>query len=212
MIKILVADDHVIVREGLKLIIDEAPDMNVAGEAGNGKDTLQKVSTGSYDIVLLDISMPDISGLDVLCKLKSSNPSLPVLVLSMYPEQQYAIRAIKQGACGYIIKEEAAQNLIDAIRKVARGGRYITPRVADSIAENLAQGSGLDHLHTSLSGRERQLMIAIASGRRSSQIASDMGLSPKTVSTYRSRLLKKLGMSTNAELIRYAIINDLVSL
>jgi two-component system invasion response regulator UvrY len=212
MIRILVADDHAIVREGLKLIIGESPDMNVTGEAGNGAETLKKVSTGAYDLVLLDISMPDLSGLDVLCKIKMSNPRLPVLVLSMFPEGQYAIRAIKQGACGYITKEEAAQNLIGAIRKVARGGRYVTPRVADTLVESMMYDTGLTPLHANLSRREKEVMIAIASGLRPSRIARDMGISAKTVSTYRSRLLKKMGMSNDAELIRYAIRHDLVNL
>jgi two-component system, NarL family, invasion response regulator UvrY len=184
----------------------------VVDEAGDGVETLRKVAMGSYDLVLLDISMPDFSGLEVLKKLKRSIPDLPVLVLSMFAERQYAVSAFNAGACGYMTKEEAAQKLIGAIRKVAGGGRYVTPALSGIFTDNRPCPSRRIKPHNDLSGRERQVLVAIAAGRRPSQIASELGLSPKTISTYRSRLMKKIGLSNNAELIRYAIKNDLVTL
>ena len=210
MIRILVADDHAIVREGLKLIIGETDDMAVVGEAADGLETLDKIGQGGYDIVLLDISMPGLGGLDVLKHLRSSHPNLPILVLSMYPEQQYAIRAIKYGAAGYITKEEASTALTGAIRKVADGGRYITHKVAEKLAECLTNNGGSEAPHQQLSGREYDVMLSIAAGRRLNLIASQMGISAKTVSTYRARLLKKMSMESDADIVRYVLENGLL--
>jgi two-component system, NarL family, invasion response regulator UvrY len=210
MIRILVADDHAIVREGLKLIIGETDDMSVVGEAADGWETLDKVAAGGYDIVLLDISMPGLNGLDVLRRLQEGYPDLPVLVLSMYPEQQYAIRAIKNGAAGYITKEEASVSLTGAIRKISNGGRYITPTVAEKLAECMFENSGTDFPHQLLSEREYDVMLAIASGKRLNLIAADLGISAKTVSTYRARLLKKMGMQSDADIVRYVMKSGLL--
>ncbi len=210
MIRILVADDHAIVREGLKLIIGETNDMSVVGEAADGWETLEKVETGGYDIVLLDISMPGLNGLDVLRRLQDDYPELPVLVLSMYPEQQYAIRAIKYGASGYITKEEASVSLTGAIRKISSGGRYITQTVAEKLAECLVKNDGAELPHQLLSEREYDVMLAIASGKRLNLIAADLGISAKTVSTYRARLLKKMGMQSDADIVRYVMSSGLL--
>lgn len=210
MIKILVADDHTIVREGLKLILGETDDMSVVGEAADGWETLEKVETGSYDIVLLDISMPGLNGLEVLKRLRDDYPDLPVLVLSMYPEQQYAIRAIKYGASGYITKEEASLSLTGAIRKVSAGGRYITRTVAEKLAECLAKNKVAELPHQLLSEREYDVMLAIASGKRLNLIAAELGVSAKTVSTYKARLLKKMSIQSDADIVRYVMESGLL--
>ena len=204
MLKILVADDHTIVREGLKQILGEVPDMIVAGEASDGPETLHKVREHHYDLVLLDIAMPGISGLDVLKHLKSERPDLPVLMLSMYPEEQYAVRTLKAGASGYLTKESASDELIAAIRKVSSGGKYVT----SSLAEKLA--SCLKPVHERLSDREYQVVRMIASGKTVTEIAEELSLSVKTISTNRSRALIKMGMKTNAEITYYAIKHGLV--
>lgn len=209
MIRILVADDHAIVREGLKLILGESDDMAVVGEAADGWETLEKVAAGSYDIVLLDISMPGLNGLDVLRRLQADYPDLPVLVLSTYPEQQYSIRAIKNGASGYITKKEASVSLTGAIRKISGGGRYITPAVAEKLAECLLENSAVEFPHQLLSSREYDVMLEIATGKRLNLIAAGMGISAKTVSTYRARLLKKMSFKSDADLVRYVLESGL---
>jgi DNA-binding NarL/FixJ family response regulator len=209
MIKILVADDHPIVRQGLKQILSEYPDMTVADEAGNGKEVLTKVGKKDFDIVLLDISMPGRNGLDILKELKTKKPKLPVLVLSIYPEDQYAVRVLKLGAAGYLTKESVPEELVAAIRKVARGRKYVSNSLAEKLASDL-EINAEKPLHENLSDREYQVMFMIASGKRLKEISEELSLSIKTISTYRSRIMDKMQMRNNAELIRYALQNGLV--
>ena len=209
MIKILIADDHRIVREGLKQILAETHDMIVTGEASNTQEVLKKVMEGEYDVLLLDISMPGRSGLDILKQLKSDHAKLSVLVLSMYSEEQYALRALKAGASGYMTKESAPDELIEAIRKVSTGRKYISPTVAEKLAFSLESGDERPPQET-LSDREFQVMCMIASGKTIKAIADELSLSVKTVSTYRARILEKMRMNNNAELTHYAIQNKLV--
>lgn len=209
MIKILIADDHRIVREGLKQILAETPDMVVADEASNGQEVMEKIWENDYDVLLLDISMPGRSGLDILKQLKSERPKIAVLVLSMYSEEQYAMRALRAGASGYMTKESAPDELIDAIRKVSKGRKYISPTVAEKLAFSLEVGDERPP-HETLSDREFQVMCMIASGRTIKDISTELSLSVKTVSTYRTRILEKMRMRNNAELTHYAIQNRLV--
>ena len=209
MIQILIADDHPIVREGLKQILEETPDMLVADEAGNAQEVLDKVWKNDYDVLLLDISMPGRSGLDIIKELKSAKPNLRVLVLSVHPEEQYAVRVLKAGASGYLTKESDPDELIAAIRKVSQGRKYVSA----SLAEKLAFELGMDTErppHETLSDREYQVLCMIASGKPVKEIAKELSLSVKTVSTYRSRILEKMNMKNNAELTRYAIKHELV--
>jgi len=204
-----VADDHTIVREGLKQILGEVPDMIVAGEASDGSEALHKVQEDHYDLVLLDIAMPGIGGLDVLKQLKSEKPDLPVLMLSMYPEEQYAVRTLKAGASGYLTKESASDELIAAIRKVCSGGKYVTSSLAEKLAFSLDVNSE-QPVHERLSDREFQVVRMIASGKTVTEIADALSLSVKTISTNRSRALIKMGMKTNAEITHYFIKHGLV--
>ncbi|MFZ2054371.1 MAG: response regulator transcription factor [Candidatus Aminicenantales bacterium] len=209
MIKILIADDHTIVREGLKQILRQTPDIRRIDEARDGEEVIQKAGKQDYDLVLLDISLPGRSGLDVLKQLKCLKPALPVLVLSMHPEEQYAIRSIRAGASGYLTKESASEELIEAIRKVAQGRRYIT----SSLAEKMAFQMDVDtkkYLHEALSDREYQVFCMIASGKTVKEIAGVLSLSVKTISTHRSRVLKKMDMRNNAQITHYAIKCGLV--
>jgi DNA-binding NarL/FixJ family response regulator len=209
MIRALIADDHAVVRQGLKQILGDTPEMVVAGEATTGQEVLDKIRAETWDVVVLDISMPDRSGLDVLKQLRSERPKLPVLVLSMHSEDQYAVRALKAGASGYLTKDSAPDELVKAIRKVVSGGRY----VGSCLAERLAFEIGADSSklpHETLSDREFQVLRLIASGKSVTEIAAELYLSSKTVSTYRVRLLKKMNLKTNAELMHYAMQNHLV--
>lgn len=209
MLRIIMADDHPIVRAGLKQIMADASDLVVAAEAGNGRELLNLVRREPYDVILLDISMPGMDGLDVLKQLKSELPHIPVIILTVHPEAQYALRVLKAGAAGYLTKESVPSELIRAIRKVHRGGRYITPSLAEKIA--FALGGETDKLpHETLSDREFQVLALIASGRTATQIAEELALSVKTISTYRTRILEKMQLKTNAELTHYAIQNKLV--
>jgi DNA-binding NarL/FixJ family response regulator len=209
MIKILIADDHAVVRRGLKQILGEEPDMAVFGEARNAEEVLKNVREQNWDIVILDITMAGRSGLDVLKELKHTRPKLPVLFLSIHPEDQYAVRVLKAGAAGYMTKESAPEELVKAIRKVLRGGKYISPSLAEKLAFDLETDSEKP-LHESLSDREYQVMCMIASGKTVKDIAEALYLSVKTISTYRERILGKMKMKTNAELTHYAIKNRLV--
>lgn len=209
MIKVLIADDHPIVRQGLRQILSEIGDMEVTGEAANGQETLDQVRAGGWDVLVLDITMPDRSGFDILKELKHEQPQLPVLVLSIHAEEQLAVRVLKAGASGYLTKENAPEELVKAIRKVVSGGRYISPGLAESLAFGLNEAAGPAR-HETLSDREFQVMQLIANGKTLSEIAETLSLSAKTVSTYRARLLEKLNLKTNSELIRYAIENGLI--
>jgi DNA-binding NarL/FixJ family response regulator len=209
MIRALIADDHAVVRQGLKQILGDTPEMLVAGEAANGQEVLDKVRAETWDVVVLDISMPDRSGLDILKQLRSERPNLPVLVLSMHSEDQYAMRVLKAGASGYLTKDSAADELVKAIRKVVSGGRYVSSFLAEKLA--LEIGADSNKLpHETLSDREFQVLRMIAAGKSVAEIAAELYLSPKTVSTYRARLLQKMNLGTNAELIHYAIQNHLI--
>jgi len=208
MIKTIIADDHTIVREGLKQILNETDDVSVSGEAKNGGELLKKLRREIFDVVVLDISMPGSNGLDALKQIKIISPDLPVLVLSMHPEEQYAVRALKAGAAGYLAKDSASEELLKAIRKIAAGGKYVSP----SLAEKLAVDLDVDRerpLHETLSDREYQVLCMIASGRTVKEVAEELSLSVKTVSTYRSRILDKMHMANNAQLTHYAIENGL---
>ena len=209
MIKILVVEDHTIMREGLKQILKETTDIIVAGEASNAQEAIEKAGNNNYDVVLLDISLPGRSGLDVLKQLKSMKPNLPILILSMYPEEQYAIRSLRASASGYLTKESASDELISAIRKVAKGRKYITPSLAERLAFKL-ENDNERFSHEELSDREFQVMCMIASGKRVKDIGDALSLSAKTVSTYRMRILKKMNMKNNSQLIHYAVKNGLV--
>jgi len=209
LIRILIADDHAIVRKGLKQILSETSDLVVAGEAGNGREAIDKIYKSKYDLVLLDISMPGRGGLEVLSELKKKKPHLPVLILSMHPEEQYAVRALKTGAAGYLAKESAPEELIRAIRKVSRGGKYVTASLAERLASEIKINVEKPR-HEFLSNREYQILCMIASGKAVKQISEELSLSVKTISTYRCRVLNKMNMKNNAELTHYAIQNYLV--
>jgi two-component system invasion response regulator UvrY len=209
MIRILVADDHPIVRQGLKQIIADSPDMVVAGEASDGQEVLEQVRKNHYDVILLDITMPDRSGLDILEQLKSEKPGLVFLILSVHPEQQYAVRALKAGASGYLTKDRAPEELINAVRAVASGKKYLSSSLVQVLASELGKATE-KLLHQTLSNREYSILLLIASGSTKRGIAQRLSLSPKTVSTYRSRILKKMGLNSDAELVRYAIENQLL--
>ena len=209
MIHILIADDHTIVRKGLKQILAETSDMVVADEANNGYEVMEKVRKNRYDVLLLDISMPGKSGLDILKELKAEKPKLPVLVLSMYPEEQYAVRVLRAGASGYLTKESAPDELVGAIRKVAQGKKYVSPSLAEKLAVDLETDASKPP-HETLSDREYQVLCLIASGSTVGEVAEKLSLSAKTVSTYRARILEKMNMKNSAELTHYAIQNKLV--
>ena len=208
-VRVLIVDDHAIVREGLKRILADAPELHVAGEAASGTEAIRLVREGSWDVMLLDVSLPGANGLEVLRAVRECVPQLPVLVLTMYPEDQYAIRMLRAGAAGYLTKEGAPGQLVTAIRKVAAGGKYISPAVAEKLAWELERRKQ-PATHEDLSNREFEILRLIASGKTVSQIAQDLHLSVKTVSTYRMRLLTKLNMKSNAELTHYAIKGGLV--
>ena len=206
MIKVLVADDHAVVRRGVRQILDEAPDIVAVGQASSGREVLQKVQKHDYDVLVLDIAMPEGGGLEVLKQLQSLEPKLSVLILSMYPEGQYAMRALKAGAAGYLTKESVPDELVAAVRKAAQGEKYITP----SLAEKLVAGLGKKLPNEALSDREYQVVCMLASGKTITEIAVELSLSVKTVSTYRVRILTKLNLRNTAEIIRYAFEHGLI--
>jgi DNA-binding NarL/FixJ family response regulator len=207
--RVLIADDHAVVREGLKRIVAGNADMEVAGEAANGHEVLEFARARECDLVLLDLGMPGKDGLDTLKELKVLRPHLPVLVLSVYPEEQYAVRLLRAGAAGYLTKESAPEELVAAIRKVSRGGRYVSGALAEQLA--VMVGSGSDRPpHETLSDREFRVMLMLASGKTASQVADALCLSVKTISTYRSRALRKMNMRNNAEFSFYAVKHGLL--
>lgn len=208
MIRILIADDHAIIRHGLKQIIEESGQMRVVAEAGSGVDALRKIRAGECDVVILDISMPDMSGTDVLKQIHAERPQLPILILSIYPEDQYAVRLIKAGAAGYMTKESAPSEVVSALLHVAGGKKYISPVVAELLANEVGTDEEKPP-HQILSDREYQIFLLLASAQTVSEIADTLALSVKTISTYRSRILEKMRLSNNAELMRYAVDNHL---
>jgi len=209
MINIFLADDHAIVRRGLKQIISETHDMRVAAEAERGDDLLSKVFQKHFDLVLMDLSTSGTGGLEILRQLKKIRPRLPVLMLSIYPEEQYVVRALKAGASGYLTKESGPEELLAAIRKISKGGKYVCPSLVEEIISQLDTSAGRP-LHTTLSNREYQVMCMFASGKNVREIAKVLALSIQTISTYRTRILDKMKLNGIGELIRYAVKHRLV--
>jgi two-component system invasion response regulator UvrY len=209
MLRILIVDDHAVIRKGLKQILLEAfPDVLI-GEAIDAEDVLTKTIADEWDIIISDLSMPGRSGLDVVQDIKQRHPKTPVLILSIHPEEQYAIRALKSGAVGYMSKDVATDELVIAIKKVLSGKKYISPAIADKLAEAVSIDSSIP-LHELLSNREYEIFILLAKGNQVSDIAEQLSLGVTTISTYRTRVLTKLQMSNNADLIRYAIDHQLI--
>lgn len=209
MIKVMITDDHAIVRQGLKQILSETGDISVTGEAENGIQAISIIRQQTFDVMLLDISLPDRNGIEVLKQVRKECPDMAILMLSMHNENEFAIRSLKAGAAGYLNKQSAPAQLVIAIRQVACGQKYITPALAMELANAITTGTD-QPLHTSLSDREYQTLCLIAAGKGLTEISEEMCLSPKTVSVYRARLLEKLKMTNNSELIRYAIMHHLV--
>lgn len=210
VIKILIADDHTVVRKGLRLILSEIDDMVVDGEAENGAEAISMIGKNAYDLLLLDISMPGRNGLDILKQIRLHNTKLPVLVLSMHPEEDYAVRCFRAGAAGYLAKDSPSEEIISAIRKVVRGGRYVSPSLAEKLP--LAwEPQRQEPSHARLSDREFQVMCMLAAGKTTAEIADELSLSSQTISTYKARILEKMNMPSIAHVIRYAIENGLVT-
>lgn len=209
MIKIFITDDHAIVRRGLKQIISETDDMMISDEAGSGEELLEKIFEDNYDVVLLDISLPGASGLEVMRRIRRKRSKLPVLMLSIYPEEQYAIRAMKAGASGYLTKESAPEELVTAIRKIYHGGKYVSSSLAEKLAFAL-DSSDEKPSHAMLSDREYQVMRMFAEGKKVTEIADQLSLSIQTVSTYKARILEKMKIHTVADIVRYAVEKRLI--
>ena len=208
-IHVLIADDHAIVRQGLRQILSETDDLLVAGEASDGVEAVHLARQTQYDVVLLDVTMPNRNGIDTLKMLKKEFPRLPVLILSMHEEDQYAVRALKAGAMGYLSKQSAPEQLVNAIRQVASGRKYVSPSLAMKLADVISENN-VQIPHESLSDREYQTLCLIAAGRPLTQIAEKLNISVKTVSEYRKRILEKMKLESNAELIRYGLEHGLV--
>ena len=210
MINVLIADDHAIVRQGLKQVLSEVRDMRVAGEAADGVEALHKVRTGAYDVLVLDLTMPGQGGFEILKTLQQEQPDLRVLVLSMHAEEQYAVRLLRAGAAGYVTKDSAPEELVQAIRKVVAGGKYISVRLAEILALSPDMAGGRP-LHEKLSDREFQVMCLLAAAKTATDIAAELALSVKTITTYRARILEKLNLNNTAEIIHYALRNRLIN-
>jgi two-component system invasion response regulator UvrY len=208
MIRVIIVDDHPVVRRGLKQIVAAEQGMQVVGEAENAREALRVIREVACDAVVLDITLPDGSGLDVLSQLKSERSTLPVLIMSIHEEEQYALRVLKAGASGYLMKNSIPEDLIKAIRKIASGGKYISPSIAERLASEFASPGKSPH--EKLSDREFQILCLIVSGKSLKEIGDVLCISGKTVSSYRSRILEKMSMSTNADLTRYALEHHLV--
>ncbi len=208
MIRVLVADDHAVVRKGLSQILAETSDIELAAEAADGADVLALMRDASFDVVVLDINMPGMDGLDALKQIRSEHPDQAILVLSMHPEEHYAVRVLRAGACGYLNKETAPEEFVEALRRISEGKRYVSPEVAESLIDHLDAPSDAP-LHSVLSDREFQVLCLLSKGNTVSKIADNLALSVKTISTYRARILKKMNMNNNAELTRYAIEHEL---
>ncbi|MBW8003750.1 MAG: response regulator transcription factor, partial [Planctomycetes bacterium] len=209
MIRVLLADDHPLFREGVKQILAETSDIVVADEASDGREVLVKLGQAQYDVILLDIAMPGDSGVEVLKHIKSIMPDQAVLILSMYSEKQYALRVLRSGASGYLTKDSTPDRLVTAIRKVGAGGKYISPELGEELALRVGTEFKVPR-HERLSDREHQVLVMITSGKTTGEIADRLSLSAKTISTYRARLLEKMNMKTDAELTHYAIQYELV--
>ena len=210
MMRVLIVDDHAILRRGLRALLSDAFRETAFGEASNAEQALEQLGKKVWDVALLDITLPGKSGLDLLKELKAARPKLPVLVLSVHPEDQFAVRVLKAGAEGYLTKESAPEELMKAIRKVMAGERYVSPTLAEKLAVGVRKDSTRTP-HETLSDREYEVMCRIASGRTVTEIAAELSLSVKTISTYRARILEKLGVKNSAEITRYAMRNGLVS-
>ncbi len=209
MIKVIVVDDHAVVRRGVMQIVNDEPDLTVVGEASTGQEALQLARQTPFDVLVLDMALPDMNGLEVLRQMQNVKPSTYTLILSIYPEEQYATRTLKAGALGYLTKESAPLELVTAIREIAQGNRYISKSLGAVLASELiTDRTSLPH--TLLSDREYQVMILLAQGKMVSEIAGDLSLSAKTISTYRSRILEKLNLETTVDIIRYAFQHHLV--
>ena len=208
-VKVLIADDHPVVRQGLKAMLAADPEVDVVAEARDGDEAFDVAHKVDWDVAVLDYSMPGRSGVDLLKEIKRHHPNRPVLVLSMFPEELHATQVFKAGGAGYLNKETAGEELTSAIRKVAKGGRYVSPTLAEKLAAELSPGNEKEP-HEMLSDREYRVMWLLASGKSISRIAKEMILSPSTISTYRTRILKKLGLANNAQLVHYAIKNKLI--
>ena len=209
MLRILLCDDHPILREGLKKILLQQSDIKIIEEAGSGSELLEKSAASRYDVIILDITLPDMNGLDVLKNLQSTGNSAGVLVLSMHPEEQYATRALKAGAAGYLQKESAPAELVSAVRRIANGGKYVTASLAEKLAFEL-QGAVDKAPHEVLSDREYQVLCLLATGKGIKEIAMELSLSAPTIATYRSRVMTKLGLASTVDLVRYALAHKLV--
>ncbi len=209
MIEVFITDDHSLIREGLKKILNDEKDIHVKGEAGDAKNTMDFVLNNVIDILILDLNLPDKSGLDLLKELKALKPELKILILSMHPEDRFALRVLRAGASGYVTKETAGDELVKAIRKVNHGGKYVSESLAEILAFEI-QGGTDKPVHELLSDREFQVMQLIASGKTLAEIANLLSLAVTTVSTYRARILEKLNLHSNAELIHFAITNKLI--
>jgi len=204
MIRVLVADDHPVVRVGLREILSQQRDIAVLGEAGTGADVLKLVAQKAWDVIVLDVTLPDRSGLDVLKEIKRERPKLPVLILSAYPEEDYAVRALRAGAAGYVTKSASPEELVRAVRRLAQGLRYMSPAAAEELIGAL--GNGLDQApHERLSDREYQVLCLLGSGKSVGRIAQELDRSVKTISTYRARILEKMDMQSNAQLVHYVL-------
>jgi two-component system invasion response regulator UvrY len=210
VIKVLLADDHPVVRYGLRQILGEASDVFVGAEAGSAPEVMQRVQEQRWDVIILDISMPGGNGIDLIGEIRRERPEARVLILTMHSEEQYAVRAIKAGAAGYLNKESAPEKLTEALRKIAAGGRYVSAELAEALAV-LVSGDAKGSAHERLSNREFEILKLLASGKTVSQVAHELTLSVKTISTHRMRILKKMEMKTNAELTHYAVRNGLVA-
>ncbi len=209
MIRIVIVDDHAIVRAGLRQFLVEQSDLQVVGEASNGREALDLVRKGGIDVIVMDLSMPDQNGVDALAAIKARAPELPVLILSGYPEAHYATNLLRQGASGYLNKECDPQEIVTAVRTVSRGRKYITPTVAELLADQLHSGSDKP-LHEQLSEREFQVFLRLAQGETIGVIADSLSLSVKTVSTYRTRIMEKMSLESNSDLTYYALKNGLI--
>ncbi|MEO1477248.1 MAG: response regulator transcription factor [Bacteroidota bacterium] len=209
MTRVLIADDHAVVRRGLAEIVNEALDLKVTGQAADGEELVGLLRGGQGDLVVMDLKMPGLDGLDLVKQLRHEFPTMPILVMSMHPEDQFAVRVLRAGATGYLTKNSAPTDLVRAVRKVAEGRRYVSPQMAETLLDAM-DSDPEEAPHEALSDREYQVLRLLASGKLINEISEELALSPKTVSTYRLRLLQKMNMKSNAEITRYALENDLI--